>query len=94
MDLRCPLLAFGHGDVQIGNLTLSHRSVNRFNSREVARALKAARLAGECPDRVEIDPATGRIAVIIRNPGETTTGNNANPWDEVLKDDANARRPT
>ena len=38
---------------------MSPRSTNRFNSREVARALKAARLAGERPERVEIDPATG-----------------------------------
>ena len=44
---------------------MSHRSVNRFNQREVARALRAARLAGERPERVEIDPVTGRITVII-----------------------------
>ena len=49
---------------------MSHRSTNRFNSREVARALKAARLAGERPERVEIDPATGRITVIIARADE------------------------
>ena len=55
---------------------MSHRSVNRFNQREVARALRAARLAGERPDRVEIDPATGRIAVILvkRRRRETAAG--------------------
>jgi hypothetical protein len=60
---------------------MSHRSVNRFNQREVARALRAARLAGERPDRVEIDPATGRIAVILVKPGETA---GPNEWDEEL----------
>ena len=70
------------GEVQIGGLTLSHRSVNRFNQREVARALKAARLAGERPDRVEIDPATGRITVIIAKTSNynAKTGNEVEEW--------------
>ena len=53
---------------------MSHRSQNRFNQREVARALRAARLAGERPGRVEIDPATGRITVIIAKAGEGAAG--------------------
>jgi hypothetical protein len=53
---------------------MSHRSTNRFNQREVARALRAARLAGERPERVEIDPATGRISVIIAKAGEGAAG--------------------
>jgi hypothetical protein len=80
------LLACGRREVQIGGLTLSHRSVNRFNQREVARALKAARLAGERPDRVEIDPATGRITVIIAKTDdgerEKTAGTRA--WDDAI----------
>jgi hypothetical protein len=52
---------------------MSPRSVNRPNSREVARALKATRLAGERPDRVEIDPTTGRITVILAELGEAET---------------------
>ena len=40
----------------------SHRTVSIARG---PRALKAARLAGERPERVEIDPATGRITVII-----------------------------
>jgi hypothetical protein len=51
------------------------RSVSRFHEREVARALRAARLAGERPERVEIDPATGRITVIIAQPSEAATSN-------------------
>jgi hypothetical protein len=64
---------------------MSHRSVNRFNQREVARALKAARLAGERPDRVEIDPTTGRITVIIAKTDAPTAAAPTNEWDEVTK---------
>ena len=74
------------GSAYWGPPTLSHRSVNRFNSREVARALKAARLAGERPERVEIDPVTGRITVIIAQAGdgerEKTAGTRA--WDDAI----------
>ena len=68
---------------------MSHRSVNRFNQREVARALKAARLAGENVDRVEIDPASGKISVVLGKPAEAS-GNNS--WDEVLTDAADEKR--
>jgi hypothetical protein len=69
---------------------MSPRSVNRFNEREVARALRADRLAGERPDRVEIDPATGRIAVILAKPDEMAE---PNEWDEELaKMEAGKRR--
>jgi len=71
---------------------MSPRSSNRFNAREVARAVRAARLAGERPNRVEIDPATGRIVVILAKSGEPND-REANPWDEVLSKDANEKRP-
>jgi hypothetical protein len=71
---------------------MSHRTANRFNQREVSRALRAARRAGETVERVEIDPATGRISVIIAKSGEAATGRNTNPWDEVLKDGSKAKR--
>jgi hypothetical protein len=65
---------------------MSHRTTNRFNQREVARALKAARLAGERPERVEIDPATGRITVIIAKTGDAqAAAPTTNEWDEVAK---------
>ena len=47
--------------------------------REVTRALKATRLAGERPERVEIDPKTGKIVVILAEVGEAAT---SNEWDE------------
>jgi hypothetical protein len=39
------------------------RQPTRFREREVARAVRAAERAGA--DRVEIDPASGRITVIL-----------------------------
>jgi len=39
------------------------RTPNRFRERELARALRAAKAAGG--ERVEVDPTTGRIIVII-----------------------------
>jgi len=46
------------------------RGPGRFTEREVARALRAARRAGGVVDRVEVDPASGRIAVILAKPKE------------------------
>jgi hypothetical protein len=48
------------------------RGVNRFLESELARALRAAKRAGAPVDRIEVDPTTGKIAVILRRAGETT----------------------
>jgi hypothetical protein len=45
------------------------RTPNRFRERELARAVRAAKSAGG--SRVEIDPGTGRISVIIGTEPET-----------------------
>jgi len=47
---------------------MSRRTENRFREREVSRALKAARKAHAEVDRVEIDPVSGKIAVILAKP--------------------------
>ena len=39
------------------------RTPNRFRERELARAVRAAKAAG-C-ERVEVDPTTGKITVIV-----------------------------
>ena len=74
---------------------MSHRSTNRFNQREVARALRAARLAGERPERVEIDPVTGRITVIIAQAGdgerEKAAGTRA--WDDAIVAIEKSKKP-
>jgi hypothetical protein len=53
----------------------------RFKEREVARALRAARLGGETPTGVEIDPATGLIRVIIGK-SDAAAATTTNEWDE------------
>jgi hypothetical protein len=47
------------------------RTPNRFRERELARAVRAAKSAGG--ERVEIDPVTGKISVILTNSGEPET---------------------
>jgi hypothetical protein len=56
----------------------SPRSPGRFKEREVARALRAVRRAGGIVDRVEVDPATGKIVMILAKPGEAPM--QQNPW--------------
>jgi hypothetical protein len=61
---------------------VSPRGPGRFRERELARAVRAARAAGG--ERVEVDPKTGKITVIVGGAGEVA--DKANPWDEVLAD--------
>ena len=60
------------------------RSTNRFHERELARALRAAKKSGTAIDRVEVDPATGRISVVIAKPSEVPTPT-ASAWDEATE---------
>jgi hypothetical protein len=62
----------------------SPRTENRFRERELARAVKAAKAAGG--ERVEVDPASGRITVIIGNGGATTDMSAAaKAWDDATE---------
>jgi hypothetical protein len=60
----------------------ARRSTNRFHETELARALRAAKKSGTAIDRVEVDPATGRISVIISKPDgdNAKTGNEVENW--------------
>jgi hypothetical protein len=63
------------------------RSHNRFRERELARAVRAAKSAGG--ERVEVDPTTGKISVLLTEPKpDTSTTNELDQW---LKD-RNARQ--
>ena len=68
---------------------MSRRTENRFREREVSRALKAARKAQAEVDRVEIDPVTGRISVILAKPQATQESAAAKQWldatDAIVK---------
>jgi hypothetical protein len=55
------------------------RSRNRFREVELARAVRAAKSAGG--ERVEIDPTTGKISVIIATkPNESATDSEVENW--------------
>jgi hypothetical protein len=55
------------------------RRTNRFRERELARAVRAAKSAGG--ERVEIDPATGKISVILTKPaGKSAADNEVEGW--------------
>jgi len=55
------------------------RTENRFRTREVTRAVKAAKAAGEHVERVEIDPTSGKITVIVSK-GDGTETKITNPF--------------
>jgi len=65
------------------------RSPARFKEREIARAVRGARRAGGIVDRVGVDPASGKIAVILAKPGADA---DKNAWDEVLINAAHEER--
>jgi hypothetical protein len=54
------------------------RKPSRFRERELARAVRAARSAGG--DRVEIDPTTGKISVVIGKSGESVVDSEVENW--------------
>jgi hypothetical protein len=54
------------------------RTRNRFREREVARVVRAAKSAGG--ERVEIDPTTGKISVIIGKLGESAADTEVENW--------------
>ena len=65
----------------------ARRSTNRFHEREVTRALRAAKKSGTAVDRLEIDPASGKISMIISKPdGEQVASPAASEWDKATED--------
>jgi hypothetical protein len=61
----------------------ARRSTNRFHERELARALRAAQKSGIPFDRIEVDPASGKLSVIVSKPGDgdkAKTGNEVEDW--------------
>ena len=54
------------------------RSRSRFLETELARAVRAARAAGG--ERVEVDPLTGKISVIVGKPAEAVADNEVENW--------------
>ena len=71
---------------------MSRRTENRFREREVSRALKAARKAHAEVDRVEIDPVSGKIAVILAKPGATESATAVQPWLDATEAIAKSKK--
>jgi hypothetical protein len=57
------------------------RGRSRFSRPELARAIRAARDAGCEHAKVEVDPSTGKITIIVDGkPGENVTDNEVENW--------------
>ena len=53
-----------------------------FRQADVQRAIKAATSAGLTIARVEIDPKTAKISVVVGEP-QTEEAEEVNPWDKA-----------
>jgi len=61
------------------------RAPSNFRQQDVARAIKAAKGSGLDIARVEVDPKTAKISLIVRN--DDNTENTVNPFDAAPVDD-------
>jgi hypothetical protein len=68
------------------SLNLPPRRESRFRESELARAVRAAKAAGG--ERVDIDPKTGRISVILTKPGGEIQASDFDLWKEKRQKDA------
>jgi hypothetical protein len=66
------------------------RAPSNFRQQDVARAIKAAKASGLDIVRVEVDPKTARIVLVIKNNDNTET--KTNPFDDAPVDDPRLRR--
>jgi hypothetical protein len=66
------------------------RVPSNFRQRDVARAIKAAKGSGLDIARVEVDPVTKRIVVVMKDSSGTET--NVNPFDNAPLPEPPARR--
>jgi len=65
------------------------RAPSNFRQRDVARAIKAAKASGLDITRVDVDPRTAKICLIIRNDDASET--KVNPFDSAPVTDPVAR---
>jgi hypothetical protein len=61
------------------------RAPSNFRQQDVARAIKAAKASGLDIVRVEVDPKTAKIVLVIKNSDNTET--KTNPFDNAPVDD-------
>jgi hypothetical protein len=60
------------------------RTPSNFRQGDVARAIKAAKIAGLDIVRVEVDPKTARITLVTKDDGESEL--KINPFDKAPAD--------
>jgi len=58
------------------------RSRSTVRQGDVQRVMKAAKVAGMDVSRVEVDPSTGKIVLVVKE-GEGETKIAVNPWDNA-----------
>jgi hypothetical protein len=58
------------------------RAPSNFRQQDVARAIKAAQASGLPIARIEVDPKTAKITVIVGEPA-TEEAQKVNPWDNA-----------
>jgi hypothetical protein len=66
------------------------RRPSNFRQQDVARAIKAAKISGLDIARVEVDPVTKRITMVMKDCAVTET--NINPFDTAPVVDPAVRR--
>ena len=62
---------------------------SNFRQRDVARAIKAAKASGLDIQRIEVDPKTARIVLVVKNDDASET--KINPFDSAPVRDPAAR---
>jgi len=67
-----------------------YRRPSNFRQQDVARAIKAAKGSGLDIVRVEVDPKTARIALVVKNDDNTET--KVNPFDSAPVHDPTVRQ--
>lgn len=69
------------------------RGRSAFRKRDIIRGVEAVRAAGVEVERVDFGN-DGSFSVVVAKPGEALNTADANPWDEVLTDATDKKRPS
>jgi hypothetical protein len=78
--------------METGRAMTRQRAPSNFRQQDVARAIKAAKGSGLDIARVEVDPRTAKITLVMKD--DTTTEIETNPFDTApLPEPAQSRTP-
>ena len=69
------------------------KAPSNFRQQDVTRAINAAKASGLPIARIEIDPKTAKISVIVGEPkSEDASASSPNPWDNAPMPSARKRK--